>query len=217
MQKCFHSDFNGTLGELQTESSASSSTERPFGSAAFLHAAVPDCRETDWTMSWLRVAPPVTQYSQEVRTCCIRMCRRAKKRSVVKGFFGTFRKACVCPLEDRHESARYLGQKITFEEQETAEIRNRLKAAWAAFHKYRQEHTSKTYPLCHRLRLLNMVITPTMTYASGTWTLSQTHERMIKTSQRKMLRLIVQTKRRYKTNKEKGTQREVNARNWKTK
>ena len=120
--------------------------------------------------------------------------------------FGTFRKACVCPLEDRHESARYLGQKITFEEQETAEIKNRLKAAWAAFHKYRQERTSKTYRLCHRLRLFNMVITPTLTYASGTWTLSQTHERMIKTPQRKMRRLIVQTKRRHKTNREKGTQ-----------
>ena len=63
------------------------------------------------------------------------------------------------------DSARYLGQRITFEEQETEEIKNRLKAAWAAFHKYRQEFTSKDYRLCHRLRLFNMVITPTMTYA----------------------------------------------------
>ena len=73
--------------------------------------------------------------------------------------------------------ARYLGQKITFEEQETEEIKNRLKAACAAFHKYRQELTSKDYRLCHRLRLFNMVITPTMTYASGTWTLTQKHEK----------------------------------------
>ena len=43
-----------------------------------------------------------------------------------------------------------------------------------------------------------MVVTPTMTYASGTWTLTEKHEKMIKTTQRKMLRLIVQTKRRYK-------------------
>ena len=93
------------------------------------------------------------------------------------------------------DSARYLGQKITFEEQETEEIKNRLKAAWAAFHKYRQELTSKDYRLCHRLRLFNMVITPTLTYASRTWTLSQKHERMIRTAQRKMLRLIIQTKR----------------------
>ena len=100
------------------------------------------------------------------------------------------------------ESARYLGQKITFEEQETEEIKNRLKAAWAAFHKYRQELTSKDDRLCHRLRLFGMVITPTLTYASGTWTLSQKHERMIKTTQRKMLRLIVQTNRKKQIKKE---------------
>ena len=60
------------------------------------------------------------------------------------------------------DSARSLGQKITFEEQETEEIKNRLKAAWAAFHKYRQELTSKDYRLCHRLRLFGMVNTPTL-------------------------------------------------------
>ena len=46
-----------------------------------------------------------------------------------------------------------------------------------------------------------MVITPTLTYASATWTLTLKHEKMIKTAQRKMLRLIVQTKRRYKSKK----------------
>ena len=82
----------------------------------------------------------------------------------------------------KSDSARYLGQKVTFEDQETEEVKNRLKAAWAAFHKYRQELTSKDYRLCHRLRLFNMVITPTMTYASGTWTLTQKHEKMIRTA-----------------------------------
>ena len=47
-----------------------------------------------------------------------------------------------------------------------------------------------------------MAITPIMTYAGGTWTLSQKHEKMIKTAQRKMLRLIVQTKRKYKPKKD---------------
>ena len=70
----------------------------------------------------------------------------------------------------KSDIARYIGQKITFEEQETTEVKNRLKATWAAFHKYRKELTSKAYRLCHSLRLFNMVITPTMTYASGTWT-----------------------------------------------
>ena len=64
-----------------------------------------------------------------------------------------------------------------------------------------------------RLRLFDAAITPTMCYASGTWTPTKEHERMIKSTQRKMLRLIIQTKRRYKkivkqqvkTNEEKDT------------
>ena len=43
-----------------------------------------------------------------------------------------------------------------------------------------------------------MVITPTLSHASGTWTLSKEHERRIRSTQRKMLRLIVQTKRKTK-------------------
>ena len=54
-----------------------------------------------------------------------------------------------------------------------------------------------------------------MTYASGTWTLTQKHEKMIKTAQRKMLRLIVQTKRKYKSKevttnkKDEGTEKRM--------
>ena len=47
-----------------------------------------------------------------------------------------------------------------------------------------------------------------MTYASSTWTLTLKHEKMIKTAQRKMLRLIVQTKRRYKPTKVKATKKD---------
>ena len=86
-----------------------------------------------------------------------------------------------------------------------AEIKNRRKAAWAAFHKFRQELTSRSHRLCHRLRVFNMVITPTLTYVSGIWTLSKTHERMIKSAQRQMLRFIVQTKGRYKMKMKKDT------------
>ena len=40
-------------------------------------------------------------------------------------------------------------------------------------HKKRQELTSKTYMLRHRLRFFNAVVSPTMNYASGTWTLTK--------------------------------------------
>ena len=96
------------------------------------------------------------------------------------------------------ECAKYLGQTITFQQQETKEIRSRIRAAWASFYRYKQELTSNAHLLQHRLRLINMVISPTLSYASGTWTLTKEHERMIRSTQRKMLRLIVQTKRKYK-------------------
>ena len=65
----------------------------------------------------------------------------------------------------REESTKYLGQIITFQQQETTEIRNRIRAAWATFHKCRQEVTSKTEMLRHRLRLFDAVVSPTMNYA----------------------------------------------------
>ena len=44
----------------------------------------------------------------------------------------------------RYESVKYLGQRISFYQQETKEIKSRIRAAWATFHKYRQELTSTT-------------------------------------------------------------------------
>ena len=99
----------------------------------------------------------------------------------------------------KSEKAKYFGQTITFEQQETTEIQSTIRAAWASFSRYRQELTSRYHLLRHRLRVFNMVIIPTLTYGSGTWTLSQEHEKLIRSTQRKMLRLIVQTKRMYKT------------------
>ena len=113
----------------------------------------------------------------------------------------------------RSESVRYLGQQVTFQQQEMTEIKNRIRTAWATFHKYRQELTSKNYMLKHRLRLFDAAITPTICYASRTRAPTKEHERMLQSAQRKMLRLIIQTKRRYrkivkqegKTNEEKDT------------
>ena len=99
----------------------------------------------------------------------------------------------------KNESVKNLGQRISFHQQETLEIKSRIRAAWATFHKYRQELTSKKYLLNYRLRLFDATVSPTLCYAAGTLdTLSKEHERMIQSTQRKMLRLIIQTKRKYK-------------------
>ena len=39
------------------------------------------------------------------------------------------------------DSTKYLGQTITFQQQEKTEIKNRIGAAWATFYKYKQELT----------------------------------------------------------------------------
>ena len=66
----------------------------------------------------------------------------------------------------RNESVKYL---VSFYQQETTEIKCRIRAAWATFHKYRQELTSKNYMLKHRLRLFDATVSPTVCYAAGTW------------------------------------------------
>ena len=58
-----------------------------------------------------------------------------------------------------------------------------------------------------------------MNNASGIWTLSKEHERMIQSTQRKMLRLIIQTKRRFKKRLEakmrtKRKRKWVNLKRW---
>ena len=52
-----------------------------------------------------------------------------------------------------------------------------------------------------------MVLSPTLGYACGTWTLTNEHERLILKAKRKMLRPIVQTIRKYKEKKD-GKQHE---------
>ena len=38
----------------------------------------------------------------------------------------------------KNESVKYLGQRISFHQQETLEIKSRIRAAWTTFHKYRR-------------------------------------------------------------------------------
>ena len=103
----------------------------------------------------------------------------------------------------KNESVKYLCQRISFHQQETLEIKSRIRTAWATFHKYRQELTSKNYMLKHRIRLVDATVSPTVCHAAGTWAPNKEHERMIQSTQRKMLRLTIQTKRKYKKLKSK--------------
>ena len=47
----------------------------------------------------------------------------------------------------RNESVKYLGQRISFYQQETTEIKSRIRAAWATFHKIQTRVDIKNYML----------------------------------------------------------------------
>ena len=92
----------------------------------------------------------------------------------------------------RNESVKYLGKKISFYQQETTEIRIREGCI-----NIPQIQTRVDIDKPHA-RLFDAAISPTICFAAGTWAPNKEHERMIQSTQRKMLPLIKQTKRKYK-------------------
>ena len=100
----------------------------------------------------------------------------------------------------RGDKIKYLGKQITFENGTQVELSNRIKAAWAKFMQYKQELTKKTYSLSDRLRLFESVVSPTVLYGSEAWTLTAEMTRLLRTTQRRMLRAVLgQGRRRMQT------------------
>ena len=100
----------------------------------------------------------------------------------------------------RDDKIKYLGKQITFENGTQVELSNRIKAAWAKFMQYKHELTKKTYSLSDRLRLFESVVSPTVLYGSEAWTLTAEMARLLRTTQRRMLRAVLgQGRRRTQT------------------
>ena len=77
---------------------------------------------------------------------------------------------------------KYLGRRITFEDAQRVELKNRLRGAWAKFMEHKDELTRKTYALSDRLRLFDAVVTPAVLYGAETWTLTKEMERALRTT-----------------------------------
>ena len=90
----------------------------------------------------------------------------------------------------RTSEIKYLGRQITFEGAQRAELKNRVRGAWAKFMEHKDELTRKKYALSDRLRLFDAVVTPAVLYGAETWTLTKEMERALRTTQRRMLRAI---------------------------
>ena len=91
---------------------------------------------------------------------------------------------------------KYLGRQITFEEPHTKELSNRIKCAWAKFVQHKEELTKKQYSLADRLRLFESIVSPAVLYGSETWTLTKEMAKLLRTTQRRMLRKILGQGRR---------------------
>ena len=98
----------------------------------------------------------------------------------------------------RDGKVKYLGRQITFENGTVVELSTRVKAAWAKFMQYKQELATKQYSLFDRLRLFEFVVSPTVLYGSETWTLTKEMSKLLRTTQRRMLRMILGQGRRRK-------------------
>ena len=86
---------------------------------------------------------------------------------------------------------KYLGRMLGGSADPDAEVRHRLRQSWKAFMAHKSELTCKRYSLASRLRLFESVVTPTAMYGASSWTLTAELCRQLKSTQRKMLRMIL--------------------------
>lgn len=89
----------------------------------------------------------------------------------------------------------YLGQLIKLnKENQTAEIKRRVRLAWAAFGKLSFVLKNKKYPQYLKTRIFNQCILPVLTYGSQVWTLTKANIDKIAKAQRSMERQMLHIK-----------------------
>ena len=76
----------------------------------------------------------------------------------------------------QHDTAKYLGRKLTLHNYNRTELDNRVAASWRKFSMLRHELTSKSYPLNSRLQLFDGTVTQTVLYGSAALTLTKDME-----------------------------------------
>ena len=85
---------------------------------------------------------------------------------------------------------KFLGTIFTLDNQYTAEIRNRIAAAWAAFWRLRRWLMHRKANRTQRLELWRVSVRPTLFWASGSWRLSRAILQEIRVLERRMFRKV---------------------------
>ena len=78
----------------------------------------------------------------------------------------------------------------------TIKLRSRLRAAWAAFSKYAAVFKSSAFAFPLKAELFEITVTLVALYASSSWTMTDSMEKALRTTQRRMLRTMLCKRRR---------------------
>ena len=92
----------------------------------------------------------------------------------------------------------YLGRRMSFGDCHDTEINHRIASGWNKFHLHRKEFCGRHFPLRDRLKFFEAVVTPSVLYGAGTWTMTTPLENKLRVAQRRMLRSIVRVGRKAK-------------------
>ena len=84
-------------------------------------------------------------------------------------------------IEIRAQKKTLSGQLIAFKVQGSVEIDHRIRCAWSASARHRQELTCKSKRLEHMMRLFQSVVSPSILHGSETWAVAREHEKQILT------------------------------------
>ena len=76
-----------------------------------------------------------------------------------------------------------MGRLLSAHETQDVELDFRIERAWKKFFAHKSELCGRDFRLRDRLKLFDSVITPTVLYGSGTWTMTQAREAKLRVNQ----------------------------------
>ncbi|EYC18843.1 hypothetical protein Y032_0026g1397 [Ancylostoma ceylanicum] len=88
-------------------------------------------------------------------------------------------------------SFAYLGQRVSFDGDLTAEISRRIQSGWSAFSRFRPYFTNRRIPMKFKRRLYVSCVEPSLLYGCETWVMRKKEMSMLVIAQRKMMRRML--------------------------
>ena len=86
------------------------------------------------------------------------------------------------------EASVYLGELLNLQDINDTEIKHRIARVWAKFGMFKDELTDRRYPLKRMMNLFDAVVSGTVLYGCGSWTMTTDRERTLQPTQRQKLK-----------------------------